>query len=816
MGEKSMNKILAKAVVVIFIIIIFTSVINLNVTTVAGSTSPTIAWSLIDSASGTQIVLGLIQTKDGGYATIGYANQLYNPQLTKLDSTGNIEWKKIYDGGLSYGLIQTNDGGFVIGGSVQIVQGDSDFALSKVDSNGNVEWRKTYTIANGLASEMPYTLIQTSDGGYALAGTASYLDHTCSSGWVVKTDSEGNKQWSQEYKNSKSTSSLIYSIVQCDDGGFALAGYFGNPVQDRDAWFIRTDVNGQVEYEKTYDFTNTDFIRTIVKSDDNGFVLCGSTFAPPSGESVGSSPLVFKIDSVGDLVWNQIYDLQQRATQGIIIKSTEGGYAIAGGLISPSPASYQDGMYLMKINSLGVLEWFDSYKGYGRAIATSLIQSSDGGYVVGGGTYVSNALEGDSYVIKTNPNSNSDIIPPSTSLSLSGETSFGDWFTSDVTVNLLATDENSGVASTFYSFDSTNWITYTEPFVLTGNGIKTIYYYSTDLSGNIETQKTASIKIALQVPVSEGVEATILTNGVLSNVLTSPETLGFSISGPSGTNGWVEIMFPKINNTPIQVYVDNVLASPTVTEYETHYLIHLETTFSTHNIVIRFADLQAPTISIANPVAYGLYPTGTNIKYNFDASDNIDAQPTISATITDWNGLSLSVSSEDSFPVTSGVYILTVTATDKSGNSASQSLTFIVYDPSAGFVTGGGWIQSPVGAYADNPSLSGKAEFGFVSKYSQGANVPTGNTEFTFQVADFKFKSSSYDWMVVAGTKAQYKGSGTINGVGDYKFMLTAEDGGNGGQDTFRIKIWEATTDLVVYDNGAQSPLGGGSIILHK
>lgn len=85
----------------------------------------------------------------------------------------------------------------------------------------------------------------------------------------------------------------------------------------------------------------------------------------------------------------------------------------------------------------------------------------------------------------------------------------------------------------------------------------------------------------------------------------------------------------------------------------------------------------------------------------------------------------------------------------------------------------------------------------FNSKYQHGANVPTGNTEFQFRVADFNFKSTNYDWLVVAGAKAQFKGSGTINGSGNLGFMLTAIDGqlNGGGQDKFRIKIWNKSTN---------------------
>lgn len=119
---------------------------------------------------------------------------------------------------------------------------------------------------------------------------------------------------------------------------------------------------------------------------------------------------------------------------------------------------------------------------------------------------------------------------------------------------------------------------------------------------------------------------------------------------------------------------------------------------------------------------------------------------------------------------------------------------------------GGGWIDSAEGAYTANPSLSGKATFGFVPRYKKGATVPTGQTELQFKIADLNFHSTSYDWLVVAGTKAQYKGNGTINGNGDYDFMLTAIDN---SPDKFRIKIWEIGGGIV-YDNNTTCVLGGG------
>ncbi|MFZ5933040.1 MAG: PKD domain-containing protein [Patescibacteria group bacterium] len=195
-------------------------------------------------------------------------------------------------------------------------------------------------------------------------------------------------------------------------------------------------------------------------------------------------------------------------------------------------------------------------------------------------------------------------------------------------------------------------------------------------------------------------------------------------------------------------------------------------------------------------------------------------------TVTEING-SGSVAGNHAYTAP-GVYTVRLTVVDDDGGSGESVFQFVVvYDPNRGFVTGGGWIDSPIGAYASDPSLTGRANFGFISKYQHGANVPTGQTEFQFKVASFTFHSTSYDWLVVAGPNAKYKGSGTINGNGDYAFMLTAVDGqigGGGGVDRFRIKIWNKSTNEVIYDNqmgesddaNATDAIEAGSIVIHQ
>ena len=162
------------------------------------------------------------------------------------------------------------------------------------------------------------------------------------------------------------------------------------------------------------------------------------------------------------------------------------------------------------------------------------------------------------------------------------------------------------------------------------------------------------------------------------------------------------------------------------------------------------------------------------------------------------------------------------------GNICDDQLAYLpIYDPNGGFVTGGGWINSPVGSLASNPTATGKANFGFVAKYKKGTTLVDGNTEFQFQTGNLNFKSSSHNSMslVISGAKATYKGTGTINGAGNYNFMVVATDGdinGGGGIDKFRIKIWDNTGTIYDHQMGAletdapTTALAGGSIVIFE
>jgi PKD repeat protein len=168
--------------------------------------------------------------------------------------------------------------------------------------------------------------------------------------------------------------------------------------------------------------------------------------------------------------------------------------------------------------------------------------------------------------------------------------------------------------------------------------------------------------------------------------------------------------------------------------------------------------------------------------------------------VTESNG---SGSVSDSHTYTApGVYTVTLTVTDNGGSSASSTYQYlVVYDQSAGWVSGSKEFTSPAGAVAGNPDATGTADFGFQVKYQQGDIMPSGkNVELSFPEGNIEFVSTDYEWLVVSGTKATFKATGTLNGVSGHTVLVSAIDEGNGqpsGLVRFQIKNAGGT---VVYD----------------
>lgn len=356
-------------------------------------------------------------------------------------------------------------------------------------------------------------------------------------------------------------------------------------------------------------------------------------------------------------------------------------------------------------------------------------------------------------------------------------------------------------------------------------GITNLNFFAKDNAGNVETTKTVAVKIDKTAPETNGsytqngnqMTITLASNDVLSGI----EHIYFSVDGGN-----------------LQTYTAPFAVSGTgdhsVAFFATDKAGNVEQTkILSFTIVI-----VNPSVIITSPSSGAIYPVGAAVSFagNF-GGDNCNSHTAV------WTFDSISQSAvvnESNYTVTAnhafssaGIYLVTLTVNNNCGGTGTANTIddliamVVVYDPGGGFVTGGGWIDSPFGAYTANPTLTGRASFGFNSKYQRGANMPTGNTEFQFRVADFNFKSTSYDWLVVSGAKVQFKGSGSVNNMGNFGFMLSAIDGqinGGGGTDKFRLKIWDKVNGNVIYDNQLgggdndhpRTEIGGGSIIIHR
>ncbi len=286
-----------------------------------------------------------------------------------------------------------------------------------------------------------------------------------------------------------------------------------------------------------------------------------------------------------------------------------------------------------------------------------------------------------------------------------------------------------------------------------------------------------------------------------------------------------------LDDNPTGTPSDNYPITVTVADYYGGSTSDSSKTITVNNLAPVVTNVTGPLAPIAKGGSATVVATftdvGTQDTHTCTFTWNDTPTSTSSAgTVTETNG-SGSCTATHTYAA-AGVYQVDVSITDDdTGVGTGSSQYVVIYDASGGFVTGGGWITSQAGALVGT-TVTGKANFGFVSKYEKGKTIPTGNTEFQFQAGDFNFHSTVYEWLVISGSKAQYRGSGTVNGGGDYGFILTATDGkisGGGGVDKFRIKIWNKTGGGTVYDNAAgpddingspQTALNGGSIVIHK
>lgn len=339
------------------------------------------------------------QTLDGGYIITGYTGAgSTDVYLVKTDSLGDVMWTKTYGGSgddRGYSVQQTADGGCIVAGYTRSFgAGLPDVYLLKTDSFGDTIWTSTY---GGIDLDEGYSVQQTSDGGYIIAGRTCSFGPGVTKVYLVKTDSVGAASWSRTYGADRFDEG--YSVQQTSDGGYIIVGSSWGPYSDsHDVYLVKTDTVGNGVWTKVYGGSKSDMGRSVQQTLDGGYIVAGWSYA----SDVDSYDVyLLKTDSLGDTTWSRTYGGSRCQFGSSVQQTSDGGYIIAGVGV-PSDGSAFD-LYLVKTDSVGDTVWTRTYGEEGPCIdsAACVRQTQDGGYVVVGYTTAFGAGLADVYLIKT-------------------------------------------------------------------------------------------------------------------------------------------------------------------------------------------------------------------------------------------------------------------------------------------------------------------------------------------------------------------------------------------------------------------------------
>ncbi|MCK4233327.1 hypothetical protein KAX75_02795 [candidate division WOR-3 bacterium] len=342
------------------------------------------------------------QTSDGGYIIVGMTKpfgvvKTLNVYLIKTDANGDTIWTKMYGGSnydAGYSVQQTTDGGYIIAGMTSSFGVDSgDVYLIKTNSFGDTLWTKTY---GGVNFDCGYSVQQTSDGGYIIAGRTGSFGAGNDDVYLIKTDTNGDTLWTKTYGGQGRD--IGYSVQQTSDGGYIVAGYtesFGPGYCN--VYLLKTDSLGSLTWSNFYGGQGTDYARSVCETSDGKYVVVGTK----SGSSSYEVYLI-KTYSNGDTVWTKTYG-DIRTDYGYSVQETvDGGYIIAG-MSYVYGSNTQHDVYLVRTDKNGDTLWTETYGEEGWQEAHSVRETSDGGYIAAGITFIHGIENMDFYVVKTAP-----------------------------------------------------------------------------------------------------------------------------------------------------------------------------------------------------------------------------------------------------------------------------------------------------------------------------------------------------------------------------------------------------------------------------
>ena len=339
------------------------------------------------------------QLSDGGYImcgrTISFGVGGFDNYLIRLNANGDTLWTKTY-GNTGYdeaqSIKQTSDGGFIMVGQTATVDYAGDVYLVKTDANGVLVWSTAFGTATKF--DFGYSVRQTSDGGYIIAGLTNSTGAGLRDVLLIKTNSTGVLQWSKTYGGAADDEAR--SVEETADGGFIVSGFTQSYGSGYQMYLIKTNSTGNVTWSKTFGGGGLELGYSVKQTSDGGYVLLGYS------DSYGSGlydVLLLKLSAIGSITWSKTYGGTADDYGLCIYITSDGGYIISG-----RTSSYGAGggdYYLIKTDVNGVHQWSKAYGGTAVDQAGNVRQTTDGGYILTGYTMSFGAGIREAYLVKT-------------------------------------------------------------------------------------------------------------------------------------------------------------------------------------------------------------------------------------------------------------------------------------------------------------------------------------------------------------------------------------------------------------------------------
>ena len=320
--------------------------------------------------------------------------------IAKVDRNGDYEWVKTYGGEnyeSAFNAKQTEDGGFIfMGYTASYGLGLYDFWLVKLDQNGSILWQKTYGDANsniGLYGDI------CSDNGFVLVGSTVPEGRNDRDIWLIKTDLNGDIEWSQTYGDSSIQSGSY--LKQTQDDGFIILGSSLKTETQTDINIIKVDEKGIVQWQKQIVYAGND-VPYAIKEDDNGYVVAATTTSLGAGDK---DIFLIKLDQSGTIIWERTYGGAE-LEYGFDVFPGDDGYVVVGSTSSFGTMFYD--IWILKVDFNGEEIWNQIFSGENIDIGRAIIGHKSGGYTVLAQTSSYGAGEYDFWILKLNENG---IVP---------------------------------------------------------------------------------------------------------------------------------------------------------------------------------------------------------------------------------------------------------------------------------------------------------------------------------------------------------------------------------------------------------------------